>query len=180
MCVPLLEHVSGSVPRPSLSPLRYSLQFEVAMSQWARESESNLASWPLDSRCHDSVEAARCCYPVFYLGRTTKQWSKSPSTISATSSTTSTQLNSTQLNLPSNQSGEANGWFKTSSQSTGPTINTGLPCTPHAWLPQLRTGRCHHGQAARMPHQCHLVHSEHPSIQLSLRDMICTTRYAHR
>ncbi|EXA52427.1 hypothetical protein FOVG_00720 [Fusarium oxysporum f. sp. pisi HDV247] len=61
-------------------------------------------------------------------------------------------LNSTQLNLPSNQSGEANGWFKTSSQSTSPTINTGLPCTPHAWLPQLRTGRCHHGQAARMPH----------------------------
>ncbi|EXM11710.1 hypothetical protein FOIG_01267 [Fusarium odoratissimum NRRL 54006] len=93
--VPLLKHVSGSVPRPSLSPLRYSLQFEVAMSQWARESESNLASWSLDSRCHDSVEAARCCYPVFYLGRTTKQWSKSPSTISATTSTTSTQLNST-------------------------------------------------------------------------------------
>lgn len=93
--VPLLEHVSGSVPRPSLSPLRYSLQFEVVMSQWARESESNLASLSLDSRCHDSVEAARCGYLVFCLGRTTKQWNKSPSTISATTSTTSTQLNST-------------------------------------------------------------------------------------
>ncbi|KAJ0139481.1 hypothetical protein HZ326_17567 [Fusarium oxysporum f. sp. albedinis] len=51
-------------------------------------------------------------------------------------------------------------------------LNSTQPSVEPVWGGEWMLQGCHT--------QCHLVHSEHPSIQLSLRDMICTTRYAHR